>query len=86
LLLGGHLQLLVSSHRIRIRGRDTFTSAEARAYLPADAVFLAIEGGKHEQFGDYTGQPHDSPAAVTRQEQQAQAVAAAMMLLEAISP
>jgi hypothetical protein len=48
-------------------------------------VFLAIAGGNHEQFGDYTGQPYDPPAAVTRQEQQAQAVAAAMMLLEAIS-
>ena len=84
--LSGQPLQVVSIYGTLDAGRDTLTSAEARARLPADAVFLAIEGGNHEQFGYYTGQPNDPPAAVTREEQQAQAVVAAITLLEAISP
>jgi dienelactone hydrolase len=84
--LSGQPLKVVSIYGTLDAGRDTLTSAEARARLPADAVFLAIEGGNHEQFGYYTGQPNDPPAAVTREEQQAQAVVAAITLLEAISP
>ena len=63
------------------RGVPGFTSGETRAKLPAGAVFVPIEGGNHEQMGWYTGQPNDPPAAISREEQQSQAVAATLDLL-----
>jgi pimeloyl-ACP methyl ester carboxylesterase len=64
-------------------GRANFISAEARARLPVGANFVEIAGGNHEQFGYYTGQPGDPPAQIPRAEQQAQAVAATVQLLQA---
>lgn len=67
-------------------GRSKFISENAKAKLPNDTTFIEIPGGNHEQFGYYTGQLNDPPSAVSRTEQQAQAVAAAVQLLEAIRP
>jgi dienelactone hydrolase len=55
-------------------GAATFTSADNRAKLPADATFVEIAGANHEQMGWYTGQPNDPPAAITRADQQAHVV------------
>jgi dienelactone hydrolase len=67
-------------------GVPGFTSPETRAKLPADTVFVPIEGGNHEQMGWYTGQPNDPPATITREDQQAQAVAATLELLARLAP
>jgi dienelactone hydrolase len=48
----------------------------SRPLLPADTVWVAIQGGNHAQFGWYGDQPGDNPAAISREEQQAQVVAA----------
>jgi predicted alpha/beta-hydrolase family hydrolase len=38
--------------------------------LPADTVYLTLEGADHAQFGDYGLQPGDGEATITRAEQQ----------------
>lgn len=53
----------------------------SRALLPADARFVAVEGGNHAQFGYYGDQRGDNPAAISRADQQAQVVAATLDLL-----
>jgi acetyl esterase/lipase len=50
--------------------------------LPADTVWVEIEGGNHAQFGWYGDQAGDNPANISREEQQAQTVAATVTLLE----
>jgi hypothetical protein len=54
----------------------------SRATLPANATFVEIVGGNHAQFGDYGDQAGDQPATISREEQQVQAVAATVALLE----
>lgn len=54
----------------------------SRATLPANAAFVEITGGNHAQFGDYGDQAGDKPATISREEQQAQAVAATLAVLE----
>lgn len=56
--------------------------------LPPDTKFLPIEGGNHTQFGYYGEglQRGDSPATVSRAEQQARIAAATIELLAAIRP
>lgn len=66
-------------------GAGRFTSEETRATLPADTTFVTVEGGNHEQMGDYTGQPNDPPATISRDEQQAQVQAATLTLLRDVS-
>jgi pimeloyl-ACP methyl ester carboxylesterase len=53
----------------------------SRLLLPADARFIAIEGGNHGQFGWYGAQYGDNKATITRQAQQEQVVAATVGLL-----
>lgn len=53
-----------------------------RALLPADAVYVSIEGGNHAQFGDYGPQPGDNAASVGPDEQLRQAVETADTLLD----
>jgi hypothetical protein len=67
-------------------GAAKMSGAEARAAVPADAVFVPVEGGNHEQMGWYTGQPNDPPASISRADQQAAVAAATVSMLEAISP
>jgi hypothetical protein len=65
-------------------GRGRIRSAESAALLPPEVRFVEIEGGNHEQLASYTGQPNDPPAAISRTDQQTQAVAATVELLEAM--
>lgn len=53
----------------------------SRPLLPADTQFVAIEGGNHAQFGWYGKQSGDNDAAITREAQQSQAIAATIGLL-----
>lgn len=55
--------------------------ASSKALLPPDTVWVPIEGGNHAQFGWYGPQPGDSPATISREEQQAQTVEATVDLL-----
>jgi len=67
-------------------GLTTAADIEAsRALLPADAQFIAIEGGNHAGFGSYGAQPGDLQAEISIDEQQRQIVAGTLDLLKAIS-
>ncbi len=57
---------------------------ETRARLPPSTKFVVIEGGNHAQFGDYGEQRGDSPATISRTEQQAQTVAAVTAFLNSL--
>ena len=52
--------------------------------LPAATAFVAVEGGNHAQFGSYGPQGGDNPATIPAAEQQAQAAAATVALLDAL--
>jgi hypothetical protein len=54
------------------------TVESSRAYLPDDAVFVAIEGGNHAQFGSYGEQSGDNDAAISREAQQTMAINATL--------
>lgn len=54
---------------------------ESKASLPADTVYVAIAGGNHAQFGWYGDQAGDNPATVSREDQEAQVVAATVEFL-----
>lgn len=59
------------------------TVEESRAYLPDDAVFIAINGGNHAQFGSYGAQDGDHEAVISHDAQQAAAIEATLDVLEA---
>jgi len=65
-------------------GAERFGSAATKATLPPDTRYMIIDGGNHEQMGDYTGQPNDPPATIRRDEQQAQVQQATIEMLAAI--
>jgi predicted alpha/beta hydrolase len=67
-------------------GAPRMSGAEARAVLPADAAFIPVEGGNHEQMGWYTGQPNDAPATITRDEQERRVAEATVGLLRGLAP
>jgi hypothetical protein len=46
----------------------------SHALLPADTIFVSIEGGDHAQFGWYGPQSGDNPATISREDQQNQIV------------
>jgi pimeloyl-ACP methyl ester carboxylesterase len=52
--------------------------------LPASTVWAPIEGGNHAQFGWYGPQSDADVATISREEQQAQVIAATRALLEQI--
>jgi hypothetical protein len=52
-------------------GAERFGSDATKATLPSGTRFAVIEGSNHEQMGDYTGQPNDPPAIISRDAQQA---------------
>lgn len=52
--------------------------------LPADAVFVAIEGGNHSQFGSYGLQSGDNPAEISAADQLAQTVRSTTELLASL--
>lgn len=54
------------------------------ALLPPDTVWVPIEGGNHAQFGWYGPQSDQDIATISREEQQAQIVAATVATLERV--
>ncbi|MCA1900484.1 MAG: alpha/beta hydrolase [Chloroflexi bacterium] len=61
-------------------GMETFE--EKKLLLPADTRYVVIEGGNHAQFGSYGPQEGDKPAAISPEEQWAQAAAATVEFLK----
>ncbi len=57
---------------------------ESRALLPADAEFVAIEGGNHAQFASYGLQAGDNKAAISPEEQWTQIANATVEFLEGL--
>lgn len=55
---------------------------ESKMLLPADAVFVPVEGGNHSQFGSYGLQSGDNAAAIPADEQWAQIADAAVQFFE----
>ena len=62
-------------------GAGRMSSAESLALLPPDPILVEIPGGNHGQMGDYTGQPNDPPAQISRDEQRAAVVGATLDVL-----
>lgn len=58
---------------------------DSRALLPANAQFVAIQGGNHAQFGWYGAQSGDGIATISREEQQRQIVSTMVAWLKQIS-
>jgi pimeloyl-ACP methyl ester carboxylesterase len=50
-------------------GAGRMGSAESLGLLPPGAEVVRIPGGNHGQMGDYTGQPNDPPAIISRDDQ-----------------
>lgn len=75
--LADRTDLTVTSIYGTLDGLATPAKIEASIpLLPADAQFVTIEGGNHAQFGWYGDQSGDNPATISREDQQAQVVAA----------
>ena len=58
------------------------TVLAAKPLLPADTVWVPIEGGNHAQFGWYGVQEGDNPAQISRAAQQDQVIWATVELLQ----
>ncbi len=66
-------------------GLATVAKIEAsKADLPADTHFVAVDGGNHAYFGDYGSQSGDGTATISRDDAQAQIVAATLEQLDRI--
>lgn len=59
--------------------------AERKHLLPAETVYVRIEGGAHHQFGSYEIDPKDHLATISRDSQHQQIVQATLSLLESVS-
>ena len=59
--------------------------AERQHLLPADTIYVRIEGGDHHQFGSYEIDPEEHRATITRESQQEQILEATLSLLEVVS-
>lgn len=57
----------------------------SRSLLPADTIWVKIEGGNHAQFGDYGTQPGDGEAQINAQAQWEQVIAATADFLAGFS-
>ena len=58
--------------------------AESKPNLPPQTLYVPIDGGNHSQFGWYGLQANDNPAAISRDEQQAQIVDATVNMLQTL--
>lgn len=56
----------------------------SRVLLPSGTVWVPIEGGNHAQFGWYGPQSDADIATISREEQQAQVIAATLALLQQV--
>jgi len=54
--------------------------------LPEDTLYLVLEGANHAQFGFYGTQNRDQTAQISREEQQAQMIAATVDFLKSFEP
>ena len=54
----------------------------SRVLLPAETLWVEIQGGNHAQFGNYGVQAGDNPATITREEQRQKVVDATVKMLE----
>jgi predicted esterase len=59
--------------------------SERQHLLPADTVYVRIEGGDHHQFGSYEIDPEDHLATISRDSQQQQILQATLTLLDSVS-
>jgi predicted esterase len=57
---------------------------DSRSLLPADARFVAIEGGNHSQFGSYGLQPGDNTADIPPAEQWVQTANATVEFMQSV--
>lgn len=68
--------------------RDGLATADkidaSRPLLPADTLWVPIEGGNHAQFGDYGPQSGDGTATISAAAQQSQAAESTIRVLEAL--
>jgi hypothetical protein len=65
-------------------GRTTPADVDGRRdLLPADTTYVRIDGGIHAFFGDYGSQPGDGEPGTTREDAQAQIIAATLAALGA---
>lgn len=71
-----------------IANRDGLATLEnykaAAPYLPADTVWVEIDGGNHAQFGSYGPQNGDLEATITAEDQHRQIVNATLMFMSGI--
>jgi len=71
-----------------IANRDGLATLEdykaAAPYLPADTMWVEIDGGNHAQFGNYGPQNGDLEATISAEEQQRQIVNATLMFMSGI--
>jgi hypothetical protein len=80
--LGSPVTLIYGSRETRV----TDSSVAEREYLlPADTIYVRIEGGDHHQFGSYEIDPEDHRATISRDSQQQQIIQATLSLLESVS-
>jgi pimeloyl-ACP methyl ester carboxylesterase len=63
---------------------NTDMVANVTPFLPADTVWISIEGGNRVQFGDYGPMAADVGATISNEEQQAQTVEAMLDFLDSI--
>ena len=78
--------LVVASIYGTLDGLTTLADIESsKALLPPETMYVAISGGNHGQFGWYGEQSGDHPAEISREQQQAQTVAATVKVLELIA-
>jgi predicted esterase len=80
--LGIPVTLIYGSREPRVTDSSV---AERQHLLPADTVFVRIEGGDHHQFGSYEIDPKDHLATISRDSQQQQILEATLSLLETVS-
>ncbi len=78
--------LAVTSISGTLDGLATPAKIEAsKRLLPENTRYVPIEGGNHAQFGWYGPQRGDSPAAISREEQQTAIIAATAELLGSVA-
>ncbi len=59
--------------------------AERKHLLPADTIYVRIDGGDHHQFGSYEIDPEERLATISRDAQQQQTIEATLSVLGSVS-
>jgi len=75
----GKAVLSIIANRDGLATLDKFTATAA--LLPADTIWVEIDGGNHAQFGSYGSQSGDLEATISAEEQQRQIVSATIMFM-----